>query len=65
MSTHLDKAELWTVNDLAAAWKMSPHTIRRWHEDGRIPSMKIGGTLVRFDPDVMRAFAHASKPERL
>lgn len=61
MSPDLDKARLWTITDLAEAWQVSPHTIRRWHEDGRIPSLKIG-TRVRFDPEVMRTFA--SKQER-
>ena len=63
MNADSAKAELWTVDDLAAAWQVSAHTIRRWHEDGQIPSIKIG-KLVRFSPEDMRAFAHASKQER-
>ena len=57
------EAELWTVADVAAAWQVSPRTIRMWQQDGSIPYLKLG-RLVRFDPQVMRDFAHASKPDR-
>ena len=57
------QAELWTVDDLAAAWQVSPRTIRMWQQDRTIPYLKIG-RLVRFVPADMRAFALASKHER-
>lgn len=49
-------AVLWTADDVAAYLRVSVHTVRKWRERERIPSMKVNG-VVRYDPDVIRCWA--------
>lgn len=50
---------LWTLGDVAAYLSVSVHTVRKWHEHGKIPSMKING-VVRFEPAVVVEWAGSS-----
>lgn len=52
---------LWTIGDVAAYLQVSAHTVRKWHERGRIPSMKVGRG-VRFDPSAVRRWALSQRP---
>ncbi|MBJ7391338.1 MAG: helix-turn-helix domain-containing protein [Chthoniobacterales bacterium] len=47
--------EIWTVEDVADAFKVSRRTVANWTRDRRIPHLKLG-RLVRFrQADVMCA----------
>ena len=41
--------DLLTVNEVAEKLKISPHTVRYWVQERKVPFMKIGKRL-RFDP---------------
>lgn len=47
---------LWTVDDVANYCQVSVHTVRKWREHSKIPSLKING-VVRFVPADVRAWA--------
>lgn len=47
---------LWTVHEVAAYLKKSVSWVRQASAAGRIPTLRIGGS-VRFDPDQIRAWA--------
>ncbi len=55
---------LWTVDDLATWWQVSPNTIRAWQQNGQIPYIKLG-RHVRFDPDVMRRYVDSRTKETI
>ncbi len=56
----LHQALLWDAKDAAAFFKVSRQTIYRQVEAGKLPHIKVFGTLLRFDPEAMKALA-ASK----
>ena len=43
--------QLMTVPQLAGFLQVSNETIYRWSSEGRIPRIKLGGNMVRFDLD--------------
>ncbi len=49
-------AELWDANDAARYLKVSRSWIYQRAESGLLPCLRVGG-LVRFDPEIVRAFA--------
>jgi excisionase family DNA binding protein len=53
-SLERSNAQLWTVDHVAGFLGVSPKTVRKWQLNGAIPFIKLGGKLVRFDPDVIR-----------
>lgn len=58
MTTPPDLAEgsLWTVDDVARFLGVSPKTVRKWQLGGALPFVKLGGKLVRFQPEAIRAW---------
>ncbi len=36
--------------ELAAALRVRPSTVRRWTREGRLPVIRISGTVLRYDP---------------
>jgi excisionase family DNA binding protein len=54
-------AGLWDANDVAHYLKVSRSWVYHRADTGLLPFLRVGG-LVRFDPDVVRAFAHGEIP---
>jgi excisionase family DNA binding protein len=48
--------ELWDANDVARYLKVSRSWVYHRAEAGQLPHLRVGG-LLRFDADVVRAFA--------
>lgn len=48
---------LWTVDEVAGFLGVSTKTVRKWQLGGTLPFVKLGGKLVRFQPDTIRAWA--------
>ncbi len=46
-------SELLTADELAVRLKVQPSTVRKWHRDGRIPSIRLSPKVIRFDLDVV------------
>jgi excisionase family DNA binding protein len=53
---------LWTSDDVAAFLRVSTSWVRHRVAAGKLPHLRIGGWMVRFDPDEIRAWA--TKPAR-
>jgi excisionase family DNA binding protein len=47
---------LWDANDVAGYLKVSRSWVYHRAEAGELPHLRVGG-LLRFDPEVVRAFA--------
>jgi excisionase family DNA binding protein len=47
---------LWTVEDVAEFLGVAPKTVRKWQLSGVLPFVKLGGKLVRFRSDAIRAW---------
>lgn len=47
---------LWTVDEVAQFLGVSPKTVRKWQLAGSLPFVKLGGKLVRFQPEAIRAW---------
>jgi excisionase family DNA binding protein len=45
-------APVWTRNDVAAAYQVSPRTVGKWIAERRIPVLKLGRAC-RFRPDAV------------
>jgi excisionase family DNA binding protein len=41
---------LLTAEELAQRLRLRPSTIKRWAQGGLIPSIRLSGRVVRFDP---------------
>jgi excisionase family DNA binding protein len=52
----LQDSPLWDANDVARYLKVSRSWVYQRAESGQLPSLRVGG-LVRFDPEVVHAFA--------
>lgn len=48
---------LWTYEDLAEYLNVSVRTAKRWTRERGIPHLR-SGSIVRFDPDEVRAWVH-------
>ena len=42
---------LLSADQLGEIYTVSGRTVRRWHDEGRIPAEVCEGTTLRFDPD--------------
>jgi len=51
------RIQLWDVNDVARYLNVSPSWVRQRVSAHRIPFVRIGGWMVRFRPDDIRAFS--------
>ena len=45
----------WTIDALATRWAVSPRTVRRLIESGRLRAIRIGGQL-RVSPEALECF---------
>lgn len=54
---------LLTAEDVAADWQVSVSMVYKLRREGKLPFVRIG-TLYRFDPDVVRAYARGEVPAR-
>ena len=50
---------LWTILDLAGFLGVAPKTVRKWQLSGRLPFVKLGAKLVRFQPHEIRSWLSA------
>jgi excisionase family DNA binding protein len=48
--------EYLTVNEVAAALKLNPQTVRNWITDGRLPALRVGQRRVRIRRPDLDAF---------
>ena len=55
---------LWDAADTAKLFKVSRQTIYRKAASGELPCIKVFGTLLRFDPEVMRKIAAGEQQGR-
>jgi excisionase family DNA binding protein len=46
-------AALLTAEQLASELGLRPGTIKRWARAGIIPSLRLSGKVIRFDPDAV------------
>lgn len=53
--------DLLSVKQVAARLKLRDDTIRAWARQGRLPSIKLGARVVRFDPKEVDRFVRAGK----
>lgn len=52
----IDRPTLLTAEQVAAMWQVSVSLIYKLRREGKLPFVRIG-TLYRFDPEVIRAWA--------
>lgn len=52
---------LWDAKDVAAFLKVSRATVYRMKDAGRIPFVRVFGSLVRFDPEAIRALTQSGR----
>jgi excisionase family DNA binding protein len=43
--------KLLTSEELAVVLRLRPATIRKWAREGKIPTIRMGNKVRRFDPD--------------
>lgn len=39
---------LLTTEEVAKALRVDPRSVRRWAQEGKLPSVKLAGTVLRF-----------------
>lgn len=49
---------LYTVRDVAKVLGISPHTVRKWLRENRLPAIRFG-RCVRFDPAAIDRFVQS------
>ena len=59
------KIQLWDVNDVARFLNVSLSWVRQRVSAKQIPFVRVGGWMVRFRPDDIRAFASAAEPGKV
>jgi len=47
-------ARMFTGSEVALLWEVTPRTVRRWAEAGRIPSVRLPSGVRRFPVDAVR-----------
>lgn len=55
----LGEDELATAREVAVRLRLRPSTVRRWANAGKIPSVRLSGSVLRFD---MQAVLAVLKP---
>jgi len=56
----LCQIELLTTEEAARLLKVSPWTLRKWEEKGRIAAVRLGGA-VRYEMEELRRFVEAAR----
>ena len=59
------KIQLWDVNDVARFLNVSLSWVRQRVSANQIPFVRVGGWMVRFRPEDIRAFASTSEPGKV
>jgi DNA-binding transcriptional MerR regulator len=62
MDNVAEVTKLLDLEQLASAWRVSPHTIRAWVKQGRLKPERICRRLL-FDPKECERFLQAGAPE--
>lgn len=62
MDQHEQTPQLWTAKDVAAYLQVSRSWVYRQSEAGRLPCLKLGGLLLRFEPSAIRALVIGKQP---
>lgn len=58
--------DLLTADELAQKLRVSPHTVREWSRDGKIPTVWLSRTVRRFDyAEVVAALRAAAPPQEV
>ena len=60
---HEPTAPLWTAPDVARYLRSSLSFVYKASESGQIPCLRVG-SMLRFDPEVVRAFARGETKSR-
>lgn len=55
---------LWTAADVAAYLKCTRSTVYKLADKGGLPFVKVAGSLLRFQPELVRAYALGEHPPR-
>lgn len=55
----------WDVDDVARYFKCHRSTVSRWVAADKIPYLRVGGWLLRFDPDAVKEWAANRKGGRV
>ena len=64
-ATDESRDELWDANGVARYLKVSRSWVYQHAESGELPCLHVG-SLVRFDPDAVRAYARCdTKPSKV
>ncbi len=67
MTDKVMTGNLWTVEGTAAFLRLRPETVRQMARDGRIPAIKVGARIWRFNPERIQewlgARAHTANQE--
>jgi len=57
-------APLWTLAEVAAYLRVSPATVRRWTNTGKLPCYRLGGNRERrFEREAVLAFVTQSQQQ--
>lgn len=59
----IEQPELLTSSEVAALFGVQPHTVRRWVNDGVLPSMKTLGGHARIRRDAVDALLRTNTTE--
>ncbi len=51
---------LMSIGDVADALSVSPHSVRRWAAQGKLPKVKLG-TRTLFEPEAVAEFVEKAK----
>ena len=62
-ATPAHDAPLWTAEDVARYLQASRSWVYHRAESGELPCLRVGG-LLRFEPDVIRAYARGERTDR-
>jgi len=60
----MNSDELLTCEEVAARLHIRPSTVRRWAQDGRIPTVRLTPKVVRYNlSEVVRAMQEGRQPQ--
>ena len=57
----MESEKLLTADEVAAVLNVSRKSVYKWAEAGRLPFIRLGGRVVRFDPEAVRQFIESGR----
>ena len=57
----MESEKLLTADEVAAVLNVSRKSVYKWAEAGRLPFIRLGGRVVRFDPGAVRQFIESGR----